>query len=55
MPERAEVVLSGLVERLGDRIRDRYLLEAGAAVTAHVGPGFVGVVVHRRPERGGPG
>lgn len=47
MPERAGSVLSALVERLGDRIRDRYVVEAGAAVTAHVGPGFVGVVVRR--------
>lgn len=52
-PERAGSVLSALVERLGGRIRARYAVEAGAAVTAHVGPGFVGVVVHRRPPTGG--
>ena len=46
--ERAEAMLSSLVERLGDRVRERHLIETGAAVAAHVGPGFVGVVVYRR-------
>jgi DegV family protein with EDD domain len=46
--ERAEALRAELSARLGSRIRERYLVEAGAAITAHVGPGFAGVVVHRR-------
>lgn len=45
---RAQGLLDALAERLGDRLVDRYLLETGASVAAHVGPGVVGVVVHRR-------
>lgn len=47
-PERAERLLAELAERLGDRLLDRYEGQIGAAVGAHVGPGFAGVVVHRR-------
>jgi DegV family protein with EDD domain len=47
-PERADALLTELTRRLGDRVRERYVVEAGAAITAHVGPGFAGVVVHRR-------
>ena len=48
-PERAALVLARLEERL--RTCDRYVVEAGAVVAAHVGPGFAGVVVHRRADR----
>jgi len=51
---RAESVLAELDARLGERIVDRYVVEAGAAVTAHVGPGLVGVVVHRRASASTP-
>jgi DegV family protein with EDD domain len=47
-PERAELLTDAIVDRLGDRVRERYLTEVGAAVAAHVGPGLAGVVVHRR-------
>jgi DegV family protein with EDD domain len=46
---RAAELADALAERLGDRLRDRYVLETGASVAAHVGPGVIGVVVHRRP------
>ncbi len=45
-PDRAEDLLGTLLDRL-PRVRERYLLEAGAAVAAHVGPGFAGIVIHR--------
>jgi DegV family protein with EDD domain len=45
---RAADLADALAERLGDRLRDRYVLETGASVAAHVGPGVIGVVVHRR-------
>ncbi|HEY8451077.1 MAG TPA: DegV family protein [Natronosporangium sp.] len=47
--ERAQALMDALSDRLGSRLRDRYLTEIGAVVGAHVGPGLVGVVVHRRP------
>ncbi|GAA1863609.1 DegV family protein [Asanoa iriomotensis] len=47
--ERADHLASTLTERLGDRLRDCYVTEIGAAVAAHVGPGLASVVVHRRP------
>jgi DegV family protein with EDD domain len=47
-PRRAVELLDGLAERLGERLRDRYVTEAGAVVAAHVGPGLICVVVHRR-------
>jgi DegV family protein with EDD domain len=47
-PERAETLVGTLAERLGDRLRDRYVTEVGAVVAAHVGPRVTGVVVHRR-------
>jgi len=47
-PERAEQLTGTLLDRLGDRVRDRYLTEVGAAVAAHVGPGLACVVVYRR-------
>jgi DegV family protein with EDD domain len=46
---RADQLAGALAERLGGRLRDRYVLEMCASVAAHVGPGVVGVVVHRRP------
>jgi DegV family protein with EDD domain len=45
---RATALADALVIRLGDRLRDCYITEVGAVVAAHVGPGVVGVVVHRR-------
>jgi DegV family protein with EDD domain len=45
--ERARKVSDALAERLGDRLRHRWTSEVGAVVAAHVGPGLVGVVVHR--------
>ncbi|GHJ14286.1 DegV family protein [Micromonospora sp. AKA38] len=48
-PQRAEALLAALTERLGDRLHDTYVTEAGAVVAAHAGPGLACVVVHRRP------
>ncbi|NES29078.1 DegV family EDD domain-containing protein [Micromonospora terminaliae] len=48
-PQRAEQLLAALTERLGDRLHDTYVSEAGAVVAAHAGPGLACVVVHRRP------
>lgn len=47
-PERAAGLLHDLTDRLGDRLHDRYVTEAGAVVAAHAGPGLVCVVVYRR-------
>jgi DegV family protein with EDD domain len=46
-PGRADGLLAALRARLGERVRSSYVSEVGAAVAAHVGPGFAGVVVHR--------
>ena len=46
-PERAALVADSLTDRLGDRLRRRWISEVGAVVAAHVGPGMAGVVVHR--------
>ncbi|MFG1995998.1 DegV family protein [Actinoplanes sp. NPDC048988] len=46
--ERATALADAVAMRLGDRMRDCYITEIGAAVAAHVGPGLAGVVVHRR-------
>jgi DegV family protein with EDD domain len=46
--ERAEQLADTLAERLGSRLRDRYLTEIGAVVAVHAGPGLICVVVHRR-------
>ncbi|MFY1636977.1 DegV family protein [Solwaraspora sp. WMMB335] len=48
-PDRARGLADALAARLGDRLRDVYLAEIGAVVTAHAGPGLVSIVVHRRP------
>ncbi|WP_416902848.1 DegV family protein [Micromonospora echinospora] len=48
-PQRAEQLLDALRDRLGGRLHDTYLTEAGAVVAAHAGPGLASVVVHRRP------
>jgi DegV family protein with EDD domain len=45
--ERARDVGDALAGRLGERLRQRWTSEVGAVVAAHVGPGLVGVVVHR--------
>ena len=49
-PDRAAVIEGAVVERLGDRVHDRYTSEIGAVVAAHVGPGLVSIVVHRRDD-----
>lgn len=46
-PERADVVASALRERLGERLAELYLTELTSVIAAHVGPGVVGVVIHR--------
>jgi DegV family protein with EDD domain len=48
-PDRAAALADAVTMRLGDRLQDCYITEIGAVVAAHVGPGFVCVVVHRRP------
>jgi DegV family protein with EDD domain len=47
-PQRAEQLVDALTARLGDRLHDVYVTEAGAVVAAHAGPGLASVVVHRR-------
>lgn len=54
-PQRAEALLEALTARLGDRLHDSYVSEAGAVVAAHAGPGLACVVVHRRPPAAGQG
>ncbi|WP_435209486.1 DegV family protein [Micromonospora sp. bgisy143] len=49
-PQRAEALLAALTARLGERVRDTYVSEAGAVVAAHAGPGLACVVVHRWPR-----
>ncbi|SCL38643.1 EDD domain protein, DegV family [Micromonospora rhizosphaerae] len=49
-PERAEQLVAAFTDRLGDRVHDTYVSEAGAVVAAHAGPGLACVVVHRRPD-----
>lgn len=49
-PHRAEALLAALTERLGARLHDTYVSEAGAVVAAHAGPGLACVVVHRRSD-----
>jgi DegV family protein with EDD domain len=45
--ERARGVGEALTARLGDRLRRIWTSEVGAVIAAHVGPGLIGVVVHR--------
>jgi DegV family protein with EDD domain len=47
VPARAIEVRDALRARLAGRLRAEYLSEVGAVVAAHVGPGLIGVVVHR--------
>jgi fatty acid-binding protein DegV len=47
-PERAQQIETAMVARLGDKVHDTYTSEIGAVVAAHVGPGLVSIVVHRR-------
>jgi DegV family protein with EDD domain len=47
-PDRAEAVAATLSERLGGAIGSMHVTEIGAAVAAHVGPGLLSIVVHRR-------
>ena len=47
--DRAESLLTVVHDRLGVRIRSGCVLEVGAAVAAHTGPGVIGVAVHRLP------
>lgn len=51
-PERAGQLLDALRARLGERVHEAYLTEAGAVVAAHAGPGLASVVVYRRPGDG---
>ncbi len=46
---RAMSLLDALIDRLGDRLHARYLVEVGAVVAAHTGPGVIGVALHRHP------
>ncbi|MGW4297209.1 DegV family protein, partial [Micromonospora chersina] len=48
-PQRADQLLAALTERLGGRLHDTYVTEAGAVIAAHAGPGLACVVLHRRP------
>jgi DegV family protein with EDD domain len=48
-PDRAAQLSERLTERLGDRLRDHHVLEIGAAVAAHAGPGLISIVTHRHP------
>ncbi|MEU4480798.1 DegV family protein [Micromonospora sp. NPDC023966] len=48
-PQRADQLVAALTERLGDRLHDTYVTEAGAVIAAHAGPGLACVVLHRRP------
>ncbi|WP_213454059.1 DegV family protein [Rhizomonospora bruguierae] len=48
-PERAAALVAALTERLGARLRERFVLQIGAAVAAHTGPGLLSIVTHRRP------
>jgi len=45
--DRADRVAAALRERLGDRLVELHLTELTAVIAAHVGPGVVGVVIHR--------
>ncbi|HKE66382.1 MAG TPA: DegV family protein [Micromonosporaceae bacterium] len=47
-PERAQQIEAAMVARLGEKVHDTYTSEIGAVVAAHVGPGLVSIVVHRR-------
>ncbi|MEU0156152.1 DegV family protein [Micromonospora fulviviridis] len=47
-PQRADQLVAALTERLGDRLHDTYVTEAGAVIAAHAGPGLACVVLHRR-------
>jgi DegV family protein with EDD domain len=49
-PDKAEMISDSLTERLGDAVRTVHITEIGAAVAAHVGPGLLSVVIHRRPS-----
>jgi DegV family protein with EDD domain len=46
-PDRAETLAGRLKERLGGQLRAGHLSEVGAVVGAHVGPGTVGVALHK--------
>ncbi|MBQ1027892.1 DegV family protein [Micromonospora sp. C95] len=52
-PQRAEELVGAVAARLGDRLRDTYVSEAGAAVAVHVGPGLACVVIHRAADPAG--
>lgn len=47
-PERATQIEAAVVARLGDKVQLTYTSEIGAVVAAHVGPGLVSIVMHRR-------
>jgi DegV family protein with EDD domain len=45
--DRAETMRADLVDRLGSRARASHVVEIGAAVAAHTGPGVIGVALRR--------
>ncbi|MBN1173133.1 MAG: DegV family protein [Micromonosporaceae bacterium] len=45
--DRANALSEELAARLGPRLRHLYLVEVGATVGAHAGPGLLGLVIHR--------
>jgi DegV family protein with EDD domain len=46
-PDRAAAVAKAMADRLGARLRGSSISELGPVVAAHVGPGVVGVAIHR--------
>ncbi len=46
-PARAAALADAISDRLGARIRHRYVTEVGAVIAAHVGPGLASLVVYR--------
>jgi DegV family protein with EDD domain len=50
--ERAEALRASLAKRLGSKVRSEYVLEIGAVVAAHTGPGVIGVALRRRSPAG---
>lgn len=47
-PDRADLLVAGLRQRLGGRMHDLHVSEISATIAAHVGPGVAGIVIHRR-------
>jgi fatty acid kinase fatty acid binding subunit len=47
--DRADALHADLKDRLGVRIRRGCVIEVGAALAAHTGPGVIGVAIYRHP------